>query len=138
VQEKPDEVSLEVSRDGVRVFVSAGRWLYPLLDLEEFLAKRSVDPSRLSLRDKIVGRAAALLIVRLGIQEVHAGILSRLGEEIFRTRGIRFSCDELVERIACQTEELLRDVTDADEAHALIVSRARARAAATRADGVPS
>lgn len=120
------EVSLELLESGVRVFSSRGKWLHPLLELEEFLAHRGVARQGLSLRDKIVGKAAALLIVRLGIPEVHAGILSHPAEAIFRERGVRYTFDNLVERIACRTEELLSDVSDPEAAHALVVGRASA------------
>jgi hypothetical protein len=129
------EVSLELLENGVRVFSSRGKWLHPLLDLEEFLAHRNPAREDLSLRDKIVGRAAALLIVRLGIPEVHAGILSRPAEAIFRERGVRYTFDSLVERIACRTEELLSDVTDPEAAHVLVVARARAARSRPSASG---
>ena len=124
----PVEPSLELTLDGRVLFSSGLRWLHPLLELEEYLASRPVDVARCLLRDKIVGRAAALLMVRLGVRAVHAGLLSRLGEEIFLSRGVRYTSDGLVDRIACRTEDLLREVTDPEEAHRLIV----ARAAATR------
>jgi hypothetical protein len=126
VQLDSTDVSLELLSEGRRVFASRGRWLHPLLELEEFLRSRPLDRRTLSLRDKIVGRAAALLIVRLGIPEVHAGILSRCGEAVFRERGVRCTRDSLVDRIACRTEDLLADVSDPEAAHAIIVERARA------------
>ena len=128
------EPSLELVQNGTVLFTSSLRWLHPLLELEGFLASSSVDVSRCLLRDKIVGRAAALLMVRLGIRAVHAGLLSRLGEAVFVDRGVRYSYDSLVDRIACRTEDLLKKVTDPEEAHRVIVARAaaaRARGAAT-------
>ncbi len=118
--------SLEVRQDGRVVFASDGKWLHPLLDLEEFLLSSGIDPSRLTLRDKIVGRAAALLIVRLRIPVVHAGLLSRLGERALRAAGVRCTSDGIVDRIECQTEEILEGVDDPEEAHRVIVERARA------------
>lgn len=130
-----ENVSLELLSDGVVVFSSGGRWLHPLLELEEFLAGRTLARQGLSLRDKIVGRAAALLIVRLCIPEVHAGILSRPGEAVFRERGVRYTFDTLVERIACRTEELLSNVVDPEAAHELVLARARAAKATTPREG---
>jgi len=133
VRNDPSSPSLELLLDGELLFSSRGKWLYPLLELGEFLAERDVDAARCLLRDKIVGRAAALLAVRLGLRTVHAGLLSRLGEDVFRGRGVRYSYGELVDRIACRTEELLRDVTDPEQAYRLIVERAAA--ARARAGG---
>jgi hypothetical protein len=138
VTQARDDVSLEVRSGGVVVFTSSGKWLHPLLELEEYLDSRDLDRSGLSLRDKVIGKAAALLIVRLGIRDVHAGLLSRGGAEALLRHGVRVSCDELVERIACQTEDLLAGVTDPEEAHVLVVSRARLARERARRDGVAS
>jgi len=116
--------SLELFSDSRRVFSSAGKWLHPLFELEEFLAESGLDPTTLSLRDRIVGKAAALLIARLGIRCVHAGVLSRLGMEVLEARRVTFSWDQLVERIDCQTESALAQVEDLEAAYAWLRKRA--------------
>jgi hypothetical protein len=135
-----DGHSLEARQGITVVFASSGKWLHPLLDLEQHLARTGLDPAPLALRDKIVGKAAALLIVRMGIRTLHAGILSRLGESALRAHGVRVTWDALVDHIDCRTEELLADVHDPDEAHALIVERARSarEAGAGAAAGRPA
>jgi len=123
------EHALEVYQGETLIFYSDGKWLHPLLDLEQFLATRPYDPGALSIHDKIVGRAAALLIVRLGVRRVHADILSELGADALRHFHVAFDYDRLVPRIACQTEALLGDELDLERAHALILERARREAA---------
>ncbi|MDX9952634.1 MAG: ribokinase [Anaerolineae bacterium] len=130
LQTRPAHHALEVMQGETLVFHSDGKWLYPLLDLEHFLAERSAafmpyDPGSLTLRDKIIGRAAALLIVRLGIRRVHAGILSELGAEVLRHFEVNYDYEHLVPQIACQTEVLLDGEFDPDKAHALILERTR-------------
>lgn len=115
---------LEVTQGETLVFFSDGKWLHPLLDFEAFLAEHAYDPASLTVRDKIVGRAAALLTVRLGIRRVHAGMLSELGAEVLRHYGVIFDYETLVPSIACKTETLLDGELDFDKAHALIVERA--------------
>ncbi len=119
-------VSLEFLVDGRAVFTSEGRWLHPLLDLERFLAERGLDGSRGEIRDKVVGRASAFLVVRMGVRRVHAGLLSRLGKDVLERAGVDATWDELVEEIACRTEGLLRGVTDPEEAYGIILQRAEA------------
>lgn len=111
------------------VFASDAKWLHPLLELERFLLASGIDPSSLILHDKIVGRAAALLMVGLGIREVRAGVLSCLGEQVFQAAGVRWTAAEIVERIACQTEAILEMVDDPQEAHRIVAERARAASA---------
>jgi hypothetical protein len=124
------EPTLEVFEDSRRVFASAGKWLHPLFELEEFLAASDLDPARLLIRDKIVGKAAALLIARLGFRRLHARLLSRLGREILSRYSLDVVWDELVERIDCQTEGALAEVDDLEEAYLWL--RRRAEAAAGR------
>ena len=76
------------------------------------------------VEDKIVGKAAALLLVRIGIRQVKAGVLSKLAKGVLERYGVRFSSSTIVERIDCQTESLLADVEDPEQAYRIIMARA--------------
>jgi hypothetical protein len=116
--------TLTVLHEGTPIFTSHGKWLYPLLELEAYLADQTIKPDHLILQDKIIGKAAALLIHRLGFRTVTAGILSRLGEAVLQRHAIAYTYDQLVDRIHCQTEELLATVEDPEEAYRLVKVRA--------------
>lgn len=124
MQASPAHHALEVTQGDRLIFHSDGKWLHPLLDLERFLAKHPYDPESLTVRDKIIGRAAALLIVRLGVRRVHAGMLSEIGAEVLQHFGVSYDYENLVPQIACQTEVLLDGEFDLDKAHTLILERA--------------
>src|SRR6266516_5270897 len=93
--------TLTVLQDGTPIFTSHSKWLHPLFELEAYLAEHAFQPAQLLLQDKIIGKAAALLIHRLGFRTVQAGILSRLGEAVLQRHGIVYSYELLVERIHC-------------------------------------
>ena len=116
--------TLTVSRNGTHIFTSHGKWLHPLFELEAYLADHPIQPENLILQDKIIGKAAALLIHRLGFRTVKAGVLSRLGEAVLYRYGIAYTYELLVDRIHCQTEELLATVEDPEEAYQLVRVRA--------------
>jgi len=116
--------TLTVFRNGTPIFTSNGKWLHPLFELEAYLADHAVQPENLILQDKIIGKAAALLIHRLGFRTVQAGVLSRLGEAVLQRHGIVYTSEQLVDRIQCQTEELLATVEAPEEAYRLVKSRA--------------
>jgi hypothetical protein len=116
--------TLTVFRNGTPIFTSHGKWLHPLFELEAYLAEHPIQPEDLILQDKIIGKAAALLIYRLGFRTVKAGILSRLGEAVLQRYGIAYTYEQLVDRIHCQTEELLATVEDPEEAYRLVKVRA--------------
>ena len=118
------EPTLTVLHEGTPIFTSHGKWLYPLFELEQYLADHPLQPARLILQDKIIGKAAALLIHRMGFHTVKAGILSRRGEAVLQRYGIAYTYEQLVDRIHCQTEELLATVEDPEEAYQLVKARA--------------
>ena len=109
------------------IFTSNGNWLYPLFELEAYLAAHAVKPERLLLEDKIIGKAAAVLIHRMGFRTVKAGVLSRLGEDVLQRYEVSYTYAQLVDRIHCHTEELLANVEDAAEAYHLVTVRAGRR-----------
>ena len=119
------DTSLEFLIDEQVLFSSAGRWLHPLFELERYLVTRRVDVSRAVIRDKVVGRGSAFLIVRLGVRTVHAGLLTRLGKDVLDRAGAACTWDTLVDEIECGTEGLLRAVTDPEAAYRLLAERAR-------------
>ena len=118
------EPTLTVFRNGTPIFTSYGTWLHPLFELEAYLAKHPIQPENLILQDKIIGKAAALLIHRMGFRTVKAGVLSRLAEVVLQHYGIAYSYELLVERIHCQTEDLLAEVEDPEEAYRFVKVRA--------------
>jgi ABC-type Mn2+/Zn2+ transport system ATPase subunit len=116
--------SLIARMNGGIVFHSDGKWLHPLLDLEDEIHRRGWDGALLELEDKIVGRAAAFLMVRLGVRRVFAHVLSRIAEDVFVSYGVDYRYGELVPRIACKTEEILANIDDPEEAAILVQRRA--------------
>ncbi len=116
--------TLEVTRDGKMVFSSRGKWLYPLFELEEFLENNSCNAEGLVIKDKIVGKASAMLIRRMGFKKAEAGILSIPARDVFTKSGIDFTYTELVDLISCRTEILLKDIEDDTEAYEILRERA--------------
>ncbi len=115
---------------GKVVFTSAAKWLHPIFELEVFLcsaeaAAQGVSAATLDVEDKIVGRAAALLLVNLGVGSVQARLLSEHGREVLEAHAVRYGYDELVARIDCSTETLLMGVNDPADAHRLLQARAQ-------------
>jgi Domain of unknown function (DUF1893) len=118
------EPTLTVLHDDTSIFTSYGKWLHPLFELEAHLAEHPISPERLILQDKIIGKAAALLIHRLGFRTVKVGILSKVGEAVLQRHEIAYTYEQLVDRIHCQTEELLAEVEDPEDAYDLLKIRA--------------
>ena len=118
------EITLRLYHRDQLVFSSQGKWLHPLFELEEFLNSSSYPRETLRVEDKIVGKAAALLIVRLDIRQVSAGVLSTLGLAVLASHDVRLEARDTVDHIDCQTESLLADIEDPEQAYEVVRVRA--------------
>jgi hypothetical protein len=116
--------TLRIIRDGHLIFQSDRRWLMPLFDFEDFLSDHPQDTAALEFHDKVIGKAAALLMIRLGAASVHGDVMSRQACGILESRAIPYTCQTLVDRIDCQTEEVLLDIDDPEIAYNLLAERA--------------
>ena len=121
--------SLMVYRCGDLVFQSNSKGIRPHLE--------AIDQLGEGLRgtimvDKIVGRAAALLILYSGAAEAHAAVLSTQGRRALEMHGLSFTYAEEVEhikmqdgRIYCPFEAMVQGLTDPQEAYQVIVEKMR-------------
>ncbi len=112
--------TLEVYNEDKLIFFSDSKWLHPLLELHEFLAQQNYDHANLTVNDKIIGRAAALLIIYLGIKKARAGVLSLPGKAALEYFGVQFTFEQLVDRIQCRTEEVFKDEFEPKRAYQVI------------------
>ena len=112
-------------RQGRVVFFHDGRWLHPLFAFLDFLETAPADRSTLFLRDKIIGRGAAVLIAQAGIQKAHGGIVSERALPILKAHGVAVTWDTLVEHLQCMTERLITNEMPLDQAVRLLYERRR-------------
>lgn len=129
---------------GTMLFSSSKRWLHPLFDLEEFLDRHargvsgdcrifefdggiSALSSDLLLRDRIIGRAAAFLILRMGIRKVETDLVSRRALPLLKEYSVAIETIDTIEATNCITEDLLKEVADTEKAYEILAGR-RAKA----------
>lgn len=112
--------TLEVFSAEKLIFFSDSKWLHPLFELERFLSTNKYEPANLVVKDKIIGRAAALLLIYFGISTIKAGVLSKCGMDVLEKYSVKYEYQTLVERIQCKTEELLKDENDPEKAYQII------------------
>jgi len=112
--------SLVVITNNGDCHVSQERGVTPLLELVEKLGEGLRDAV---LADKVVGRAAALLVAGAGFSRVYARVLSMPAREVLETAGIPVDWEHHVTGIlnrsgdgCCPMEALTLDVTDPQEA----------------------
>jgi hypothetical protein len=116
---------MQVRLDDKVLYSNDGKWLYPLFDLEDYLKDHPDLLHKATIWDKVIGKAAALLILRMGGNRIHGVVMSELAADTLENAGVAHSFDALVPQIDCQTEELLKDVVDPDEAYLILCKRAK-------------
>jgi hypothetical protein len=80
--------------------------------------------------DKIVGRAAALLILYSGAAEVHAGVINPGGRKLIEDAGVKLSFDMEIDhiktvegRIFCPFEAMVQGIDNPVQAYRAIVEK---------------
>ncbi len=111
---------------GDEIITSFERGVRPLLDL--------LDGGRelcgFSAADRVVGKAAALLYVLLGVKAVYANVVSTLAEEVLLGHGIAVEAQTRTERIInragngfCPMETAVENISDPMEAYRAIKAK---------------
>ncbi len=121
----PEGVSLRLwNADGLIIHEDSGKWLHPLFNAEDFLLNESPAAGDILLQDKIAGRAAAVLITRMGFKRCFIEIVSRLAMEVFERYEVECTCGQLVDRIFCRTEDLITGDMDNEAVYRMLRERA--------------
>lgn len=113
------------------IFSSKGKWLNPLFELDLFLCGYKGGRNNFCVHDTAVGKAAAVLMVRMGIKHIYANLASKLAvnyvneyNRIFK-KNITFEYSLLVDRLLCATENQFENLFDSDEIYSLLRQRAK-------------
>jgi hypothetical protein len=113
--------SLVIVKEGKTLFESGSSGIYGLLQAIEKLKKKM---SGSSVADRVVGRAAALLLAYSHVNEVYAPILSKEGQKVLEENGIKVEYLNLVQKILdqmgkniCPFERFSSEIMSPNEAY---------------------
>lgn len=115
-----------VIADRDRVMTSRTRGIAPLLER----AERSERLEGAFVADRIIGKAAAMLLVVMRVASVYGQIMSREAEALLSANGIEVEYGALTDHIInrsgdglCPMEQAVRDLTDCAAAPAVLRRR---------------
>jgi len=121
-------LSLIIYRDGEVIFSSPSGGIRPHLEAIERLGRERLRGTVVA--DKIVGRAAALLILYSGAAEVHAAVMSMGGRHLLQENGVVFTYVVETEHIKvrdsqiyCPFERMVQGISDPEEAYEKIIAK---------------
>ena len=119
------ENNLMVFREDELLFSSSGRGISPLIEAIDAIGRENL--LGVTTADRVVGKAAALLNLYMGAAEVHAGVISGGAMRLLSEHGVGYEFLEDTDVVKakngvvfCPFEKLVWDVSDPEEAHALI------------------
>ena len=102
--------SLVVVREGEVKFVGFGKGVKELVDVMTILSNSSV-------ADKVVGKAAAVILVRNGARAVYGKVMTKTAYTLLTQHNVFAKYGELVDKIEnCPFEERVKNISDIKEA----------------------
>ena len=108
-----------LSKNEAVIFMSREKGIKPLIEVIE----SNTDTHACFAEDKIVGKAAALLYAFMGVEAVHADVMSKDGLDILKTYGINASYNILTDKIInlrgddiCPMEKTVADIYEPQKA----------------------
>ena len=120
--------ALMIYINGDLVFSSSSKGIKPHLEAIETLGKEKLNGAVMA--DKIVGRAAALLMLYSKPSEVYAGVITFTAKEMLEAEGVKVFPAEIVEavkqvdgRIYCPFESMVQGISEPVEAYHAIVEK---------------
>lgn len=108
---------------GDALIAKDGKGVSPLLEL----ISEEKELCGWSAADMVVGKAAAMLFVTLGVKAVYGRVMSQSGRDYLTERGIEHSYDILADRIVnrlgtglCPMEQAVFDIDDPEQGYCAI------------------
>jgi hypothetical protein len=113
---------------GEKIYTSTENGIKPLLDWLD----SGLDLQGFSAADKVAGKAAAFLYVRLGVKKVYADVMSEAAAAVFAEYGMEAKAGTSVKNIInragtgnCPMEEAVKDVDDPVDAERVLRAKVR-------------
>ena len=119
---KNGEATCVLMKDGIIIDKTSGIGVKPILGFLE-----SNNLKQMQVADKVIGKAAAMLLTLGGVTYVHGEIMSKSGQDYLQKNGIANSYGLLVENIInrdgtdlCPLEKSVVDIDDLQEGYQAI------------------
>lgn len=119
--------TIVIYKNDASVFVSNDRGVAPLMKL---LKDNKLQLKDSIIADKVIGKAAALLMAYARVKEVYSPIISKPAIKVFERYNIKISYDKIVERIInrkgdglCPMETLCLGIEKPEEAYISISNK---------------
>ncbi len=111
---------------GESVHTSCVKGISPMLDF----IREGLELEGFSVADKIVGKAAAMLFVLVGVKSVYGEVMSREGQKFLEKHDVDYSYGVLTEKIinrkgdgVCPMEQTVAEIDDIETAYTALLEK---------------
>lgn len=117
--------TLNIFEEEKLIFSSQSNWLNPLFEADEFIKQNSSKFNNLSAHDTAGGKAAAALMIHLGIKKVHFNLISEPAITLLEKHKVKVIFDKKVSKLACMTETILEDEENIEKIYSILRIKAK-------------
>lgn len=117
--------TLNVYNNDELIFKSSSSWLYPILELEDFLNNSNKIFNNMSAHDTAGGKAAAGLMIKLNIKKVNFNLISQGAKDLLENNNVITKYTKLINKLMCKTEDILQNENNITKIYETIKIRAK-------------
>lgn len=104
------------------LFSNMGENLEPLVELNNFISRYVQNREGLLVHDRVVGKAAAVLLLKIGIKRVKADTLSEAARIVLEENNIEYEYKKLVSRINNRLEEAIESIDNPEDVYNYLIA----------------
>lgn len=116
-----------VCKNGDNIYTSDKKGIAPIMDI---LVEKPALLKGAQVADKVIGRAAALLLIKGGISSLYTAVISEHALEVLKNTDIHVSYDKCVDYIVnrkgdgmCPMENAVLNIDNPDEAYDVLKAK---------------
>lgn len=104
------------------LFSNMGENLEPLVELNNFISRYVQNREGLLVHDRVVGKASAVLLLKIGIKRVKADTLSEAARIVLEENNIEYEYKKLVSRINNKLEEAIESIDNPEDVYNYLIA----------------
>lgn len=97
------------------LFSNIGRNLEPLIELNNFISRYVQNREGLLVHDKVIGKAAAVFLIKINIKKVRADVMSESARVLLEENNVDYQYKKLVPHINNKLESILEEIRDPND-----------------------
>jgi len=108
--------SLQLFKNHKILFSNNEKGLVPLIEVYSFLTRYIQNKENLIIYDKVIGRASALILNKIGIKTIKTNLITEHALTYLESKGFQVESKKIIDKINSKIDIQLELYTDEEEA----------------------